>query len=355
MRSVKSQLASSLRTWWGRLAAAAPVAAIVVWLVTVIPPVKEWLSEPKLVLQGIDVYTVEVAPEVYQLGLVARVANLDNSAHQLAELSFEGASLDIAARGSAYIREIHRPVAVASVMDSNLLRPSDVAVVKLLLPLRIHMTMKYPPPPEFVLWGRWVFRVKRGPLSREQTKTAPEFIGHSESVLSLDEWNTTTEPALGKGIKRKLFPRNFVRSNSYRTFLLFNPDSSASLDIYGFDQTNAAQSGSGVMVFVVGTGEPPLPLGWTILGSNYPEVWSNPKALAIYNSVYPPGHNGAPRPFGVFAGREREMGVTESVPTTRGRDIINVRLLNPSEFDSSNPVYFRFTATGITQDREQRP
>lgn len=61
------------------------------------------------------------------------------------------------------------------------------------------------------------------------------------------------------------------------------------------------------MIFVRGQGEPPLEGGWVILGHTYKEVWSNPQKLALYNSLYPPEADGTPRPFGTFAGAEKEM------------------------------------------------
>lgn len=347
------------RKWWFKLTLL-PVGAVVVGLVTVVPPVKHWVSAPDLTLQGVDVYTVEVAPEVYQVGLVAQIANLNSSAHLLSEVSFESLSLDSAARGASILSEIHQPVAKASVMESNLLKPNDVAFVKLLLPMRLHMRIKFPPPPEYVLWGKWVVRVKKGFFSRERTKAEAEFLGNAESVISYSQWLSTPASVLGSSVRRKPFPRNFPRTNSYKTFLVFNPDSSAALDIYGFDQTNEARSSAGVMMFLIGTMDPPLPLGWRILGPTYPAVWADSQTLAIYNSVcshHPlcsPDEKGNPRPFGVFAGREHEMGAAVSVPTTRGRDIVNIRLMDPSEYDPKNPVYYKFTSSGtFTREREQ--
>jgi hypothetical protein len=342
-----------IRKWWRRIAVLAPVTAIAVWLVTVVPPVKEWLSAPDLALQSVDVFTIEVAPEVYQLGLVARIANLGSSPNLLSDVSFEGASIDIAGRGGqAYIREIHNPVAEASISDSVLLKSSESEPVKLLLPVRIHMAMSSSIPPQFVLWGRWVFRVKKGPFSRELSRDLPRYFGSAESVLTLDQWNSSPASALGNSLRRQLFPRNFPRGVPPKFFLLFSPDPSATFDVYGFDQTNAVRSRSGVMVFVGGPCEPPLPHGWTVLGSTYPAVWADANRLAIYNAVYPPDATGNPRPFGAFSGMEREMGVTMSVPTTTGRDIVGFRLLSSSEYDSSDPVYFRFGTGGVvTRER----
>jgi hypothetical protein len=102
-------------------------------------------------------------------------------------------------------------------------------------------------------------------------------------------------------------PEKLSRPGPPSYFLIFNRDRSAKFDEYGFSATNLIAGNAGVMTFVVGTEQPPLLDGWTILGRTYKEVWDDPGKLAVYNALYPPDAQGNPRPFGFFSGADAAM------------------------------------------------
>jgi hypothetical protein len=307
------------------------------------------------VLQSVTTYAIEVERDTYQLGVVAKIANSSDEAEVLDSVSFDGASLDIAARGSAYIQEIHRPIAQAELTQSQLLKPGDVEHVKLLLPFRIRMLAK-PPLAEFVVWGRWRIEVKRDLLRRSNVDLVPEFVGSGEDPLGVQEWALKSGALLAEAhpVTHRLLGIRFEKSTPVESLLLFNADRSAPLNLYGYDCTNRAVSGAGALIWIRGHGRPSLPAGWTVLGTSYPGVWADPDRLAVYNAIVSPDDLGRPRPFAAFFGLEAEMGVTESVPTTRGRDILNIKLLDRSEYDSERPVFLRFIAGGVEYVREKR-
>jgi hypothetical protein len=77
----------------------------------------------------------------------------------------------------------------------------------------------------------------------------------------------------------------------------------------GFAHTNIAAGAGGSMVWLSGPNVPPLPDGMRVLGSRYDQVLGYPTLLTVYDGVCPPDALGRPRPFAVFEGMEKEMGL----------------------------------------------
>jgi len=83
-------------------------------------------------------------------------------------------------------------------------------------------------------------------------------------------------------------------------------------DAEGYAHTAVVAGDGGSMTWICRPDEncaPPVPDGMRVLGSRYDTVWGYPTLKAVYDSVYPPGKDGRSRPFGVFAGMEKEMGL----------------------------------------------
>ena len=86
-------------------------------------------------------------------------------------------------------------------------------------------------------------------------------------------------------------------------------DFEAWADSKGYQNTNAATSSAGSMIWVASDSAPALDPGMDILGSRYDVIWSDPAKRAAYNGIVHPDGQGNPRPFAVFAGEEKEMGL----------------------------------------------
>jgi hypothetical protein len=79
----------------------------------------------------------------------------------------------------------------------------------------------------------------------------------------------------------------------------------------GYEHTVIVGSPRGSMTWLKCEGYPDevLAAGCRILGSTYPEVFAEPVSLGEYNAIFQPDTQGSPRPFGVFMGCEKEMGL----------------------------------------------
>ncbi|HEY3347633.1 MAG TPA: hypothetical protein VGK71_08435 [Nitrospirota bacterium] len=79
----------------------------------------------------------------------------------------------------------------------------------------------------------------------------------------------------------------------------------------GYEHTVIIGSPRGSMTWLKCEGYPDeiLAAGCRMLGSTYSEVFSDPDSLGEYNAIFQPDSQGSPRPFGVFMGCEKEMGL----------------------------------------------
>jgi hypothetical protein len=200
------------------------------------------------------------------------------------------------------------------------------------------MVIEYQPP-EIIFWGEWEINIEN-----QLIKLASNFYGNCDKTISIEIWENLlkiTPDSNLDDISLKNPPAVTDSIDKYYNFMLFNRDRSAKINFYGFSKTNAVRNDNGVLVFLRGPSKPSLNGGWMILGQSYPEVWANPKSLSTYISVYTPDENGNPRPFGAFMGCFEEMGVTGSVPTTKGGDVLRFnRFRARNVSDLTSPLQF---------------
>ena len=292
-------------------------------------------------LNSIRIYLIEVAKNMYQVGVVCEISNLDQSAHLVKDINFSGDAYDIAPRAPFHFRKafLQEDTIKGQIIGDNFLAPNKNKFFKVMLPLKIEMVIDYQPPPEIIFWGGWDIGIENQLIS-----VVPNFYGNYDKAIKIKTWENMLKSGSDislEEISLKIAPDVYEFIDKYSNFMLFNKDRTAKIDVYGFDKTIAASSDNGVLVFLRGPCKPPLTGGWVILGQSYPEVWANLEKLAIYTSVYPPAKNGNLKAFGVFAGCLEEMGVTGSAPTTRGGDILRFKgLRERSVSDLKSPLKF---------------
>ncbi len=312
-------LMSFLSPLWTTIFTFIGVLATVAGLVWTLHEIYYWLKPPDVDLHSLRIYFVEIDKNTYQLGLVAELANRDAKTYRIDGMTAHPTSIDVAGRGQNYIRKIWGDVDGHTTNDHHLEANKD-AFFRMKLPLKFEMIVAHPPPPEILFFGEWLLLINGKPRA-----AVPRMIGNADETISESDWNALLDrPEYLQRVRLKEAPAYTEFKGPYRNYLLFNSDPTAPLDLYAFDNTQIVKSRTGQMTFVRGYGVPSLPSHWAILGHTYQEVWSDPQKLAIYNSIYPPAQDGRPRPFGVFAGAQSEMGVLESVATTRGRDILRI-------------------------------
>jgi len=310
---------SFLSTLWTTFFPAVGVLATIIGLGWTVLQVYDRLKPPDVDLHSLRIYFVELDKNIYQLGLVAELANQDAKTYRIDGMSARPTSLDIAGRGQNYIRRIWGDVDGSTTNDYHL-ESNKKAFFRMKLPLKFEMIVAHQPPPEILFFGEW-----RLVINGKPRVAIPRMVGNADNTISEADWNALlNRPEYLERVKLKKAPAYTEFKGPYRNYLLFNSDQTAPLDLYAFDNTQIVKNHNGQMTFVRGYGAPSLFDHWVILGRTYQEVWSDPQKLAIYNSIYPPAQDGRPKPFGVFSGAEAEMGVLESVATTRGRDILRI-------------------------------
>lgn len=275
-----------------------------------------------VVLHSVRVYVVEVDKDMYQIGLITEIANLDGEAHLLKRISFTGGTIDIAGRGQAHIRKLHNVKVYGESIKEFFIKPHDKIFSRILIPMKIEMTIDHQPPPEIIFLGKWLLS-----LEKETIEVYPKYYGNFDRSITENEWNNLLDGGEKDkllNISLHLIPKHINISGPSKNYLIYNPDSSEKLNIYPFAKTAIVKNKKGQMTFIRGSGEPLLEDGWVVLGNTYQDVWKDSQKLELYNSIYPTNEDGSPRPFGVFAGLEKEMGVNLSVPTTRSRDILRI-------------------------------
>jgi hypothetical protein len=207
-------------------------------------------------------------------------------------------------------------------MEDNYIKPNNDAYFKKILPIRFNMQVISGDMPEFVLRGRW--QIVWGSTNIRMT---PPLFSVFPSAISPQQWDD-----LGKSqskinidsLQYKPMPPRPPAQRPDFNYLIFSRDRTAVVENPYFAQTPPVKGKDGVMIFIRGRG--PLPDGWQVLGHTYAEVWADPAKLALYNSLFPPGKDGKPQPFGFFSGIEKEMvGASDrtfSAATTSPADIL---------------------------------
>ena len=302
-----------------------------------------------LSLNSIRIYFIEIAKNMYQIGLVCEIANLGQRAHLIKHVNFNGDAFDIVPRSPMHFIKafLQEDIIKGQIIGDNFLAPNKNKFFKVMLPLKVEMVIDYQPP-EIIFWGEWGINIEN-----QLINLVSNFYGNCDKTISIEIWENLLKSVPDSNIDKislKIPPSAFDSIDKYYNFMLFNRDRTAKINFYGFSQTHSVRSDNGVLVFLRGPSKPSLTGGWMILGQSYPEVWANPKSLSIYISVYPPDANGNPRPFGAFMGSFEEMGVIGSVPTTRGGDVLRFnRFRERNASDLTSPLQFiNFRSTSAT-------
>jgi hypothetical protein len=289
-------------------------------------------------LNTIRIYLIEIAKDIYQTGIVCEIANLDEKAHLLKEVGFNGDAFDMKPINLYYTRKIHLQEnrIAGKIVGENFIEPYKNRNFQILLPLKFELTVEYPPPFELIFWGEWDIVIEGTTIS-----SVPEFYGNYSKILTIEEWDKlllSSSTIDYKDVVLMAPPIPFKSIEKYYNFMLFNSDRTADINIYGYTKSRVVKGDKGVLLFLRGPSEPSLSGGWRILGNSYPEVWSDPQKLALYNSIFPPDENAEPKPFGVFAGCFEEMGAKGSAVTTVGEIITRVKGLKEKALGSRKPL-----------------
>ena len=281
----------------------------------------------RISFQKYALFWVTLEKDVYQLGMVAKFVNMEDQVYLVDNLSFDRIDWSLYPRGSYLIQRMLVNECKADLIGDSYIKPNNDGYIKALLPIKLFMVVNGGEAPELIIRGKWNLGV--GP---DPDRVVPGMYSVYPKFLSLQEWEALRTSKSSVQIDDLHFkpipPRPSADSGPYMNYLVYNSDRTATIDNVYFAQTLAAKGQQGTIVFIRGRGQPPLGIGWTVLGRTYYEVWSDPKKLSLYNSLFPPGDDGLPKPLGFFAGSEDEMAGPVarrlSAPTTRAADIMEI-------------------------------
>lgn len=255
--------------------------------------------------QKYALFWVEIEPGAYQLRAVVKLFNQDSTPYLINSIDFSNISIGVVPRGSTYLQnQIIQTGKVARIDGDNYIEAGKPGFFPVTLPVKFFAKQMGGSLPAIYTFGDWRLKIGNRPvaISPRRTSTYP-------TALTEKEWSVL----LKTGSPIKIDDLDYEHmppppgAGPDENFLLFNPDRTARIDNVWFSATPYIEGAHGVMVFVRGRGEPPLDDGWVLLGKSYPEVWDDPEKLALYNSLYAPGADGKPRPFGMFAGEEKAI------------------------------------------------
>lgn len=280
-------------------------------------------TTPNISFQKFALFWVMIDKDIYSFGILAKFFNSDAKAYLVNSMTFTGKNWALFPRGGYLIRRLSISVDKPEILEDNYMRPTSEAYFKKLLPIKIDMTISGGKTPEIVLRGDWVLS-----LDGIQLRVNPNLYSSYPDIISMQQWHDLLKPVSKLNIEDFHYiniPWKPLPNAPDICYLVYSPDRSATIDNPYFAQTPSVKGEKGIMLFIRGKGDPPLD-NWYLLGRTYHEVWTDSDKLSLYNSLFPPDENGLPRPFGFFAGAEREMSGPVSrdmsAPTTRAADIM---------------------------------
>ena len=114
-----------------------------------------------LSLNSIRIYLIEIAENMYQIGLICEIANLDQRAHLVRHVNFNGDAFDIVPRAPIHFKKafLQEEIIEGQIIGDNFVAPNKDKFFKVLLPLKVEMVIKYQPP-EIIFWGEWEINIE---------------------------------------------------------------------------------------------------------------------------------------------------------------------------------------------------
>lgn len=154
------------------------------------PTNKTTAEVPNISFQKMAFFWVETDKNVYQIGVIAKLFNLDQRPYLINGMAFEWlGEPTITGRGSATIQRWTQWDDRAEIMEDNYIKGGNEGYYKKLLPIRFEMTIAGGPPPGFMLNGQWNLF-----FGKQKIETRPEFQGTYEGVVSRAQWDDLLKP-----------------------------------------------------------------------------------------------------------------------------------------------------------------
>jgi hypothetical protein len=152
---------------------------------------RERLSTPNISFQKFALFWVEVDKDIFQLGVVTKLFNLDSMPYLINGLAFDGDSWTLFPRGSYSIKTIAASEDRVEVFEDNYVKSGNEAFFKKLMPIRFEMTIINGSTPEVALRGDWTLIVGKVKL-----KVVPPLFSVYQIPISLKEWDDLVKASI---------------------------------------------------------------------------------------------------------------------------------------------------------------
>lgn len=268
---------------------------IVGGVLLMVPRTTSEYAQPSITFERVTIFYVAVSSDTYQIGIIMRLFNKDNTPHLLTGVNTDPLLFQLRGAGSAIIQKLFITGITGSNDEDLAIRPSDYRDIKILLPIK-WLAKLQGSPPEIIFISPLSLEFKD--IVERLNGVKPDFYGNFVRPVSEAEWGNLLKQSSSINIGDVSYKRTPANSNEIgqtKDYIIYNPDSSAKIDVYGFDRTNYQKGDKGVVVMLKGNGIPVLDGGWMLMAHNYSELQRDPKMLLLYNSIYPPDENGLPK------------------------------------------------------------
>lgn len=254
------------------------VAAVLIALIWQPKP----LEDSNVTIARGTTFLVNLEPDIFQTGLVLRLYNGGQSARRVKSLKFEPLVF-LLSGGNGPIRKMHLTEGHVDNEADTAIQPGQYADVKFLLPLKWEASLRTTLQLVFLT----PLTVSFGSNVKDQEQKAERY-GSYTNWITMQDWrdliSQRSQIDLDQTIHKDT-PENTGAFNSPGIFIVFSPDRTASIDVYGFDNTEYRRSDQGAITALVGNGEPKIRGGWVLIGRGYRDLLTKPEMVALYNKI----------------------------------------------------------------------
>jgi hypothetical protein len=245
-------------------------------------------------LEKVTVFYIAQESDFYQIGVVLRFFNKDASPHLLTDVVIDPVLFQWGGEGGAWMQKIFITGISATNNDDFAIRSGEYRDVKIMLPIKFALKLMGSIPPEIIFLSPFSLQFKD--IEKLVSGVRPISYGNAGAPISLSEWGNLLKSNGGletRNITYKRTPLEFDSSGRSIDYILYNPDASAKIEIYGFDRTDYRKNKDGVLVMLKGRGRPVIDSGWMLLANTYDQLMHNADALSLYKSIIPLDEHGA--------------------------------------------------------------
>jgi hypothetical protein len=271
----------------GQPSAVKAFSSILVVVVAVAIIVLLWrqpsLAPANVSFERVTIFAVTIDADVHQMGIIIKLFNKDPSARMLTSVVFEPLLFQTSG-GNGVIQKFFITAGSVTNDDDLVIKPNDYREFKFLLPIKWVAHLQKPQ--DFIFLSPFTLHFRDGVDSIKDVKA--ERYGNLDRWVSMDEWSRLLRPTSTTSLDQITYKRTPAISDPRAPtseLIVFNPDRTANIDVYGFDQPGYRRTSQGVVTLLIGNGDPVLDGGWLLMARGYDDLLRDSRMVTLYNSI----------------------------------------------------------------------